>query len=416
MKKKRKITIKQVKRYLHKLILKEAIRMDAEKPDSPYAFMRKTEKQKKFEDLNCILDHFQMIPEQLYKYRTCNENNFKALEKKSVWLSSAKNFVDPYDCRLPFSIKDLPDKKINKLMKWFVFTDYIVHYHRENLEKYDALTPKEVRKIMFSRCYNDELKFNGVESEKFIKKHYPKEDWDFAAQNFILFDQCISRRGRGAKLREWFRNDAEIGCQETVELNRNKHYVCSLTEINDNAKMWEEYAGNYTGFCIGFDFSQGVRADLLDSPGHVAVLQSILPVFYTNKRPKFDSYKFQLRQYENEFYEDKNEYWEPELSANLTLHTLFKNPTYSNEQEWRIIVGGEEEDFLPFPFFASLYLGKDISEENKKRLLEIAKKINVTVYQQQLGVDGFTYYVIQEKEPPKILWNGEVTVFGKDLL
>lgn len=409
------MTIKQVKCYLREIILEEVIKRNSAPSSYLKGDSQKSETQGIFQDLNCILKHFKEIPRQLFKYRECNENNFNALENQEVWLSSAENFVDPYDCRLPFSIKELPNKKINKLMKWFVFTDYIVGYNRENLKKYNAVTPQEARKIMFSRCYNDELYPRGREIVKFIKKNYSREEHDDMAQKFLVFDQCISRRGRGARLREWFRNDAEIGCQETIELHRKNEYACSLTETNDNPKMWEEYADGYKGYCICFDFSKGIRKDLLNSSGHVAALKAIFPIFYRKKRPKFDSFKFLIKQYQQDFYEEEGEFWEPATSEILSLQMLFKHPMYSNEKEWRILVGGEVPGLFWFPFFSSLYLGKDISNENKERLLEIAKKLNLSVYQQKVNVDGFTYELIQDKKVEEVLWEWGIYIGHKYL-
>ena len=196
-------------------------------------------------------------------------------------------------------------------------------------------------------------------------------------------------------LYEWFKEDCEKGCEETVLDRRKSEFVCSLTETNNNPKMWEEYADNYSGYCIEFDFSRGIRADLLEDAGKVAALKSILPVFYMDKKPNFDSYKYQLRQYQDTFYENKDDYWEPELSAELKLYSLMKNSHYASEQEWRVTVYGESSGPLRFPFASAIYLGKDISQENKTRLLEIAEKINASVYQQIVMPNGFTYECVK---------------------
>ena len=407
---------KKVKRYLRHIILEQIIRLESETPDSPWAFMKKSEKQKQMDDVGAILNHFKEIPQNLYKYRACNENNFSALEKMSIWLSSAEEFPDPYDCRLPFSVRKLSDKKINKLMKWFLFSEYIYAYEKENLSQYEyAFTPKEVRKIMFSKCYNDELVYDKVKIKKFIDKHYDSAEHPKIAIKFSYFDKLISRYGRGEKLREWFRKDCEEGCKETIGMNRRDHYVYCFTETNDNPKMWEEYADNYKGFCIGYDFSKGVRSDFLKHPSCVAAVQSISPVFYMEKRPHFDSYEYQLKQYKETFYERKKDYWDSDLASELLMQNLIKSKYYENEQEWRIIVGGDGSGLLWFPFFSAIYLGKDIEIENKKRLLKIAKKININVYQQEIGTDGFVYRIIQKATPKETIWSGTVRIPYRDL-
>lgn len=411
-----KHSIRKTQKYIINILLEENIRRISEEPNSLFDFMKKSERRKKFDDAGYILDHLKTVPSFLYKYRSCNENNFKALEDNSIWVSSAEQFIDPYDCRLPFSIKDLSTRKINKLMKWFIFAEYIYGYKKENLSRYeDALTPDEVRKIFFSHCYNNELRLNEKETQKFIKKHYPKEQWDKSANKFVLFDQWISRRGRGQKLRGWFINDCEEGCLSTIEMNRRSEFVCSLTESNDNPKMWEEYADHYKGFCIGYDFSKGIRVDLLDNASTVFALKGLLPVFYTEQRLKFDSYKFQLIQYKDTFYEIEDEYWSTALASKLYMQMLLKSPSYSNEQEWRIVVGGEEPGLIWFPFATTIYMGKDISKENKEKLMEIAIKNNFNVYQQKVGVEKFQYEIVQFAKPKDIIYSGTYFVSNRDL-
>lgn len=398
-------------------MVKETKRRVSEESGSSLSFLKKSDSASKYDDIICILRHFRRIPKKLYKYRECNDNNFGVLEKSEIWLSSAENFLDPYDCMIPFTIKELPDKKINTLMKWFVFAEYIYGYEKENLARFEnALKPEEVRRIMFSRCYDENLVINGEETLKYIKKNYPKESCDVLVDKFYRFDQCITQHGRGRELREWFREDCEKGCVEAALNTRKSVFVCSLTETNNNPKMWEEYSDNYSGYCIEFDFSKGIRADLLDDPGVIAVLKSILPVFYMHKKPSFDSYKYLLRQYQDTFYEKKDEYWEPELAAELTLYSLMKDAHYSSEQEWRVAVYGEDSGPLWFPFISSIYLGKDISIENRNRLLEIAEKINASVYRQIVMPSGFTYECIKQAKSYEIKLQGTIQVFNKNFV
>ncbi len=39
----------------------------------------------------------QMIPERLFKYRSCSDNCISAFEKDEVWLSTSDRFNDPFD-------------------------------------------------------------------------------------------------------------------------------------------------------------------------------------------------------------------------------------------------------------------------------------------------------------------------------
>ena len=401
---KRRQSYRKVKRYIKGLLQKE---LDRNKRKS---FIYRPDFGKMLREMDCVNDyikaskHIKDIPNHLYKYRACNEDNFSALEKRSIWLSRAKGFRDLYDCRLPLSISSLPDAKINKLMKWFLFSEYIYGYKEENLSRFEyAFTPAEVRSIMFSKCYTDELFMNVDEVKKYISNHYSRDDYRKNEIKFMYFDEIVSRYGRGEKLREWFRNDGERDCKNIIARHREEHCVCSLTETNDNAKMWEEYSDNYTGFCIGYDFSQGINRNLIQERDCLLALQSLFPVFYSKCRHQVDAYDYLLQEYQEVFYEDQHDYWGVDYGSKSFMENLFKSKYYESEQEWRVVLVGDEPGLIYFPFITSIYLGKDIKPEHKQRLLTIAKSINISVYQQTAGIYGYTYTCIQSVESSKLL-------------
>ena len=72
----------------------------------------------------------------------------------------------------------------------------------------------------------------------------------------------------------------ELGAQEGVEdlvkysiEARKETGICSLSEINDSQVMWALYSGNYTGYCVEYDFENDIEAAI-----------DTLPVIYQNKR------------------------------------------------------------------------------------------------------------------------------------
>ena len=350
----------------------------------------------RIEDFRIAAIYCKSIPNHLYKYRSCNENNFSALEKKSIWLSSAQEFRDPYDCKLALTVKSLSDNRINKLAKWFLFSEYIYGYKKENLSnnKY-AFTPEEVRNLMFSKCYTDELYLNSNEIKKYINKNYSSVDPHKIETKFCCFDKVVSRYGRGEKLREWFRMDSEKGLIDSINKHRKEYCICSLTETNDNAKMWEEYADEYRGFCIDYDFSFGVTKDLINHKDCLLALQFLLPVFYSKRRALIDAYNHLMKQYQEVFFETEKDYWDPKYGSELMMQNLIKSQYYETEQEWRVVLIGDESGLIYFPFATAVYLGKDIKVEDKQRLLDIAKKININVYQQVAEINGYKYVKIQ---------------------
>lgn len=135
--------------------------------------------------------------------------------------------------------------------------------------------------------------------------------------------------------------------------------IFCLTESHDNMKMWSHYAQNHTGIVIKF-----LPADP-DSP---------LPLA---KRVKYVSQKPILR-YKN--------FSSGELDVNekvknlIDLYTLTKTDDWSEEREWRIVTvsrnfqkGSMILKFEPKEIQA-IYLGCNISPEDKTEIVEIVKR------------------------------------------
>lgn len=71
-------------------------------------------------------------------------------------------------------------------------------------------------------------------------------------------------------------------------------------------------------------------------------------------------------------------------SAYISLNT--KTLQWIGEEEWRFGIPKiqAESNVVPFDFAESLYLGENIEEEWKEKLLEIAKEQGLLVYQRKL--------------------------------
>ena len=69
--------------------------------------------------------------------------------------------------------------------------------------------------------------------------------------------------------------------------------------------------------------------------------------------------------------------------------TYTKDPSYQFQKEWRITftedMGGNKQSF---PFAKALILGEKISDADKVKLVEIARKKNLRVFQRKLNISG----------------------------
>ena len=61
-------------------------------------------------------DHLSFVPnKKLYKFRTCNDENFSTLEAGTIWMSKPDEFHDIFDCTINVDLK----RNGNKIINWF---------------------------------------------------------------------------------------------------------------------------------------------------------------------------------------------------------------------------------------------------------------------------------------------------------
>ncbi len=154
-------------------------------------------------------------PKIIYKYRNWTDKyHKKMLLQNEVYMSSPKDFNDPFDCRIPKNFYSLnTDEKIES------FVDKMIGKHRQTL----------------------------IENGK---------DIDKLEENL---------RGRLQDL-EAFQNESE-----NLEFSEmDKHYgVLSLSARWDSILMWSHYGDYHKGYCIGFNEKKMRESNLFGSGGNV---------------------------------------------------------------------------------------------------------------------------------------------------
>ncbi|GAB5417841.1 MAG: DUF2971 domain-containing protein [Crocinitomicaceae bacterium] len=155
-------------------------------------------------------------PKEVYKYRDwTNEYHQNILKKNEVFLSSPKDFNDPFDCRITpnFSVLN-SDEKIEE------FVNYLFKRHQGSVD----MTAEEKEKVYHERI--KELK-----------------------TNLDGFQQ------RADKM--------------SIDMQNDVFGILSLSCIWDNLLMWSHYGNNHKGFCVGFHEEVLRKSDLFGSGGKV---------------------------------------------------------------------------------------------------------------------------------------------------
>lgn len=238
------------------------------------------------------------FPEIVFKYRDWNNtNNKRFITKREVFMSSPNQFEDKLDCKIPIRY-DLMSEDQAK-----IFYDKLSQSSEPNLSR------QQRRKIV--RQY---LKIKEYKS-KVLSKRNEK----------IYFNKFFNRIG-----------------------------VLSLTAEKGLDKMWNKYANNHTGFCIGYNSK--ILFEYLGGGGKVE---------YVKNLPTLLPYPVMS---------DEEIMWK---------QVYFKEDKWSFEKEYRTQKFWENKAELddrqiklPKEAFNCVILGKNMSSQSK---IEITKKIHLHI-------------------------------------
>ena len=182
-------------------------------------------------------------------------------------------------------------------------------------------------------------------------------------------------------------NSAMVKCRKMIS---EKCRVTCLSERMDSPLMWSHYANKHFGFCLEYDFTHTMVKRYPDL--NMAKIM-LLPVIYSEKRPLLSrvltNSKIMLPYY-------KTGKMPIEVVESIVYGLLFKSLDWSYEREWRIIGVDMEKPTMKLPSARKVFLGANMEEAARTRVIEIAKKKHIPVYQMMLSSDRykFEYYKV----------------------
>jgi len=150
--------------------------------------------------------------------------------------------------------------------------------------------------------------------------------------------------------------------------------ITCFAQRSNNLLMWSHYANKHTGICVEYDFS---------GPMTAAPNSLLLPVEYTSMRPMIPIEKIvSITDAEVEIEDDKIGAIYPEILKALVT----KSSIWEYEQEWRHIVFVKEEKdrLVHLPIISKIIMGVNISNDNRKIMIDYAKRNNISLYQAEL--------------------------------
>ena len=263
------------------------------------------------------------LPKSLFKYREFDSNGYAVenLRNDVLWLSSAGEFNDPMDSFFYISPAALEKKA------WNESTKEKLKKRAEFLGESSIVTVDDVEKAPSLACLMDKAK--GVTPGLYAAL---ENNWSEIYEKFWIDD---------------FRRKVQSGMK-----------VCSLSASNVSTLMWRYYAANHSGFCIEYDFIETREKDS-------QLAHMVYPVCYVQEIP------------------DLTALFLGDNFSTAVVAALYKSDEWSYEKEWRFIFPGRmpENGFeMRAPKIKAMYLGMAISDENKRAILDIAKRKRVDVY------------------------------------
>lgn len=190
--------------------------------------------------------------------------------------------------------------------------------------------------------------------------------------------------------------DIESNC---FERNRDKTWLCSLSKNYDSLLMWSYY-NCHKGICIGIDMDKA-HEDLSRIWGGIFLGYIKFEVQYKNiiEKPDFFKREQDLWSYQ---LSTKAKAWEHEQEVRLVIDNPSRTfPHYlPSEFENKEKVDYKEIRFIPKlcgDCYDSVYLGVNIDDEKRNKIIEAAKNLNpsIKIYQMKVDADAFKLHTEQ---------------------
>lgn len=341
-----------------------------------------------------IKERLTFIPHQkLYKFRTCSNQNLKTLEENCIWMSLASSFHDSFDNTINID----PKENVKEIEKWLKenYPVFCFDLAKSFCEQRGIAIPytHDDFKEYITTCLDENGNPIEEKEQAFLIAHASEEELEHIDS---IFQQLKFIRDKFAEIEDkTVENMADVINQTRTGM-RDRALVYCMTERYDNHTLWENYAKNYTGFCIEYSFCDFHKQDFQDYKN----LVYMFPMTYRKKKPYFNMVPLMDGSFRQFIYKDDSWKRDSELDADLNLQLLYKNSDYDYEHEWRFSINADNANKQPFPYVNAIYAGKDIKPRNLARLIKISQKLGVPVYKQEVNraLNGYDYKIVKESK------------------
>lgn len=318
-----------------------------------------------------------MRPRKLYRYRTCNENNFDALLNDRVYFNIPRNFNDPHDC-----LSFVDNEKICKMIEQESDLD--------SLSK--IMTDMRQSTYLIKESFSPNI-LPAMRAVYSLVKSMTDEQ--FAQQ----INELQFKSGDLRNVLSEVQTIKEYCHAQNEKLMRDETYIACMSENIDSTLMWAHYADYHKGFALEYDTDDlMVLSGKCQSCKGRCIAQHTLglyPVVYSNDR--FDATEYEIETLKiylsNYFYGIKQPLCIPDQLFYIKANS-FKGMDWEYEKEWRVVYNcmpshpaSKYEVLRP----KAVYLGSQMTDGNKGILKKLIEGKDLTAYEMYVDANNERY-------------------------
>lgn len=200
------------------------------------------------------------------------------------------------------------------------------------------------------------------------------------------------------KTKYWSKDDIIALETNSYERLRDETWVCSLSKVHDSLLMWSYY-GNHKGVCIGLDMEKANKyLSKIYCSIYIGAMEMEVQYKEIIEKPDYfrdakDFFHYQLA--------TKAKAWEHEQEVRLLLIDPFPEYMYLTEEQYKSNKTMDWKEVHAYPeiggeCFESVYLGINMNEQDRKKIIKAAKKCNPDIKIYQMTVDPEAFRLKEE--------------------
>lgn len=298
---------------------------------------------------------FSLLPKSLFKYRQFDKYTRDMIENEYLYLSPAETLDDPFECLVDLDISRYYDENKGAINKrcYQMIVEYVL-----------AFVPEGQRDGVRQQIYACTTPQYTLSRSKALDVLMAEEDDAVRAEVPII----LNALGNIPNLFQTPEMQANITTLVQYSIDARKETgICSLSEKNDSQVMWAMYSGNYTGYCVEYDFEHSVDAAV-----------ETYPVVYDDGRSN-NAVEAILGLFVNSAISRMTGGKEITDQAQLFRILLAKNEEWSFQEEWRVL--GSAGERIAAPRIKAIYVGRRANKGDLDEIMELSSRFGFDVYQ-----------------------------------